>query len=191
MTVDTNRIKSELGKVGICVNNIYELVNIKKPYPLAIPVLIDLIKEDFEDIREKEGVVRALAVKEAIGMAGPVLISEYNRTPKELIFYRWAIGNTVYSIITENDIESILQIVQNKENGMSRQMFVAALGKVGSGKVEEVLIKLLDDEEVIPHALEALGRLKSKRAKEKISTLILHPKSLIKKEAQKALKKIS
>ncbi len=57
-------------------------------------------------------------------------------------------------------------------------------------KAEDVLIKLLDDDEVAAHAIEALCRMKSKKAREKILTLINHPKALIKKEAQKALKKL-
>jgi HEAT repeat protein len=191
MIVDENKIKSELGKVGMSINDIYDLVNTNEPYPLAVPVLLDLLKEDFEDIRDKQGVVRALAVKEAIGKASPILIAEYNRVSKEFSSYRWAIGNTIYTTITDDDVESILPIIKDKENGMSRQMFVAALGKVKSEKAEDVLIDLLDDEEVTPHALEALGRMKSKKAIEKIATLTSHSKPLIKKEAQKALKKIS
>jgi len=191
MAVDGNKIKSELGKVGISINDIYDLVNTNEPYPLAVPVLLDLLKEGIEHIGTKEGVVRALSVKEAIGIATPVLIAEYLRVPKDKMMLRWAIGSTIYTTITDDDTESILSIVQDKENGMSRQMFVAALGKVKSEKAEDVLIKLLDDEEVIPHALEALGRMKSAKSKEKIATLISHPKPLIKKEAQKALKKLS
>ncbi|SFI85097.1 hypothetical protein SAMN04487893_101367 [Myroides guanonis] len=104
---------------------------------------------------------------------------------------RWAIGNTIYITITEDDVEQILHIIQDKENGMSRQMFVAALGKTTSGKAEDVLIKLLDDDEVVVQALEALCRMKSKKSIEKILTLINHPKALVKKEAQKVLKKLS
>lgn len=191
MVVEMNKIKSELAKIGIGVNDIYDLVNTDKPYPTAVPVLLSLLQEGIEHIGVKEGVVRALAVKEAIGKASPVLIAEYNRTPKDKMLLRWAIGNTIYTTVTEDDVESILPIIQDKTNGMSRQMFVAALGKVQSEKAEDVLIKLLDDEEVTPHALEALSRMKSKKAKEKIAILINHPKPLIKKEAQKALKKLS
>lgn len=187
--VEANKIKSELAKVGVAVNDIYDLVNTDKPYPAAVPVLLNLLQEGIEHIGIKEGVVRALAVKEAIGKASPVLIAEYNRTPKDKMLLRWAIGNTIYTTITEDDVESILPIIQDKTNGTSRQMFVAALGKIKSEKVEDVLISLLDDEEVTPHALEALGRLKSKKAKEKISMLTNHPKALIRKEALKALKK--
>lgn len=189
--VEANKIKSELAKAGISVNDIYDLVNTDKPYPTAIPVLLNLLQEGIEHIGIKEGIVRALAVKEAIGKASPVLIAEYNRTPKDKTLLRWAIGNTIYTTITENDVESILPIVQDKTKGMSRQMFVAALGKVKSEKAENVLINLLDDEEVTPHALEALGRMKSSKAREKITMLTNHPKALIRKEALKALKKVS
>lgn len=191
MMVNGNKIRSELKKVGISINDIYDLVNTDLSYPLAVPVLIELIKEDFEDIKDKQGVVRALAVKEAIGKASPVLIAEYNRVSKDFSSYRWAIGNTIYTTITEDDVESILPIIKNKENGMSRQMFVAALGKVKSEKAEDVLIELLDDEEVTSHAIEALGKMKSKKAREKIEKLAIHSKLLIRKGAQKALKKIS
>ena len=191
MVVDENRVKSELEKVGIFINDIYDLVNTRDPYPLAVPVLLDLLKEGIEHHGTKEGVVRALAVKDAIGKASPILIAEYNRVPKDRMTLRWAIGNTVYTTITSDDVDSILPIVKDQKNGISRQMFVAALGKVESEEAEDALIELLDDEEVTPHALEALGRMKSKKAREKIATLTSHSKPLIRKEALKALRKIS
>jgi HEAT repeat protein len=191
MIVDMNFIKLELSKVGIEINDIYELVNTNEPYPTAIPVLLNLLVKGIDHSGTKEGVVRALAVKEAIGKASPVLIDEYNRISKDKMLLRWVIGNTIYTTITGDDIENIIPIVQDKTNGMSRQMFVAALGKVTSEKAENVLINLLADEEVVPQALEALSRMKSIRAKDKISILTKHPKALIRKEAIKALRKIS
>jgi HEAT repeat protein len=191
MEVDLNAIRRELRKVGISINDIYDLVNTNEPYPAAIPVLLKLLNDGIEHIGIKEGVIRALAVKEAIGKASSILIAEYNRTSKDNMLLRWSIGNTIFTTITDNDVEIILPIVQDKTNGMSRQMFVSALGKVKAEKAEEILIKLLDDEEVAAHALEALGRMKSKKAKDKISMLINHPKPLIRKEAKKALQKLS
>jgi HEAT repeat protein len=190
MIVEKDKIKTELEKVGIIINDIYDLVNTNEPYPSAIPILLHLLEQGVEDVKTKEGIVRALAVKEAIGKANPILIAEYNKVPKDKMMLRWAIGNTIYTTITESDVESILSIIQDKENGMSRQMFVAALGKVKSEKAESILIKLLDDEEITLHALEALGRMKSKKAKEKIAILANHPKAAIKKEAQKSLRQI-
>lgn len=191
MAIDMNRIREELTKVGIAINDIYDLVNTGMPYPAAVPVLLDLLQEGIDNVEIEEGVIRALTVKEAIGKASPILLDEYNKISKDKMLLRWTIGNAIYITITEDDVERILSIVQDKENGMSRQMFVAALGKVKSGKAEHILIELLNDDEVAIQALESLGRMKAKNAKEKISMLIKHPNALIRKEAQKALTKIS
>ena len=187
--LDTNRIKKELLKIGIQVDDIFDLVNTKKPYPKAIPVLLYLLGEVSHD-RLKEGIIRALAVKEAKGLAGKVLIDEYKKTPKNKLLLLWAIGNTMEVVISDNDIDDVLEIVADKDNGMSRQMFVIALGKMKSARVEQALIDLLNDEEISPHVLDALGRQKSLKARAKINKLTNHSKPLIRKEAQKALKKI-
>ncbi len=187
--LDTNRVQEELGKVGVQIEDIFDLVNTKEPYPKAIPVLLNLLSEVSHD-GVKEGIIRALAVKEAKGVAGKVLIKEYKKTPKDKSLLLWAIGNTMEVVISDDDIEDVLEIVADKENGISRQMFTVALGKVKSDRVEQALISLLDDDEISPHVLDALGRLKSQKAKSKISELTNHQKPLIRKEAQKALKKI-
>ena len=169
MIVNADFIKNELNKVGVAINDIYDLVNTKESYPKAIPVLIDLLRKDIEPINIKEGIIRALAVKEAIGLASPILLEEYNKISKDKMMLRWAIGNTIYTTITEEDIERIKIIVRDKSNGISRQMFVLALGKVkAKEKVEDILIELLDDDEVCPHAIEALARLKSKKSKREV-----------------------
>ena len=120
MKADESTIKQHLFRVGILVNGIYDLVNTRVPYPKAIPILLDLLDLEFDDIRTKEGIVRALAVKEAKGIATPFLIKEYNKTSEEFSSYRWAIGSSVFTTITKNDIEDVWPIVVNKENGMSR-----------------------------------------------------------------------
>lgn len=83
-----NKIKSELAKVGINIDDIYDLVNTNKPYPAAVPVLLDLLKEGIEHTGIKEGVIRALAVKEAIGKASPVLLDEYDKISKDKMLLR-------------------------------------------------------------------------------------------------------
>lgn len=189
MTVAT-KIKEELLKAGVRVNDIYDLVNTSKPYPEAIPVLVSMLREDIPDDVIKEGVIRALAVKEAKGMAGAVLIDVFHKTPKTKELIRWAVGNTMNSVITKEDVPKVCAIVRDKENGMSREMFVQSLGKVKTAATEEVLIGLLDDEEVVLHAVIALGRQKSQQAKEKLRLLLGHDEPVIRREAQKALNRI-
>jgi len=185
---DEKPLVEDLTKAGFNITSSWDLVNTKSSYKSAIPILLEHLSKPYH-LKNKEGIVRALAVKEAKGKASPLLIAEYNRIPKEKMLLRWAIGNTICTTITENDVDSILPIVLDKTNGTSRQMFVSALGKVTTRKVEDVLIQLLDDDEVAAQAIEALVRMKSKKSREKILILTSHPKALIKKEAQKALRK--
>lgn len=134
---------------------------------------------------------RALAVKEAQGKASKVLLDEFKRISKDNSLLLWTIGNTMEVIITDEDIEEIIEIVSNPENGTSRQMFVSALGKTKSERAEEILIGLLEDEQVKLHVIDALGKMKSERARSKIEEYTKNAKGVIKKEATKALKKIN
>lgn len=187
--LDSQYVKQELEYVGIFINDIYDLVNTKKKYPKAIPVLVKLLRE-VSDAAVKEGIIRALAVKEAKGVAGKALFKEYHTLKNSSKHLAWAIGNTIAVIITNDDEKDVLEIVQNPYNGMSRQMFALALGKIKSDSVEQVLINLLDDEEIVPHVLDALAMHKSRKAIDRIEALINHHNLLIRKEAHKALKKI-
>jgi hypothetical protein len=189
MVVDENKIKSELYRVGISIDSIYDLVNSSKSYPQGIPILIKFLKMGISDDTLKEGVIRSLAVKEAKGFAGSVLIEEFNRTPKNKIVLRWVIGSAIEVVITSNEIASVIEIVKDKTNGLSRQMFILALGKLPSKETEQVLLELLDDEEVVLYAITALTKIKSKRGIRKIKKYLTHSNPLIRKEAQKALKK--
>lgn len=188
-SIETSEMLFELEQAGVKVNTIWDLVNTRVSYPTAIGILINHLSKNYH-IKNKEAIFRSLAVKEAIGKASSALIAEYLKTPKKEENLRWVIGNSIFVTITKDDVDSILPIVQDRTNGMSRGRFVCALGKVKSEKVEGVLINLLDDDEVAPQALDALGRLKSQRAKEKIRSLLDHPQPLIRTEAKKALKKI-
>ena len=190
MIVDNHYIKNELLKVGISINGIYDLVNTGIPYPEAIPILIEIVDKKFDDIRIQEGVVRALTVKEAIGKANATLLSLYNATSKDKSLFRWAIGNAFNTIIIKDDVEEILRIIQDKTNEESRQMFVLALGKIKPKQAEDILIDLLDDDDVVAHAISTLGRMKSQRAREKILLLTSHSKTFIRNSAKAALKKI-
>ncbi|MEJ5092352.1 HEAT repeat domain-containing protein [Sphingobacterium faecium] len=186
---DAAELVKELNSIGIKVNSVWDLVNTSERYADAIPILINHLKKDYHE-KNIEGIIRALAVKEAVGKVTPYLITMYHQLTKDNDLLRWVIGNTIYMTITQDDVKSILPIVQDKTNGTSRQMFVAALGKIKSEEVEDVLINLLNDDEVVAQALGALGRIKSKKAKDKIAILTDHPRPLVRKEAQKALKKL-
>lgn len=182
---------ADLKAVGIEVKCVWDLVNTKESYWAAIPVLLEHLSKPYHH-RIKEGIIRALGVKDAKGKATPLLIAEYHKIPIKKMDMRWAVGNTVYTTITKADVESILPIVRDKENGFSREPFIVALGKIKSSVAEDVLIELLTDKEVAAYAVNALGKMKSKKALEKIGQLLESPQSsqMIKNEAIKAIRKI-
>lgn len=186
-----SKIKAKLEEVGVFVNNVYDLVHSHESYPQAIPVLLDLLKEGMEDSKLKEGVIRALAMKESAGKAGRPLIEEYHKIPKEKMILRWTIGQTIARIITNDELNDVLTIIQDKENGMSRQMFILGLSKLNSDKTEDILISLLNDTDVNIQAMDVLGKLKSKKAVSHIEPLLDHPNVIISKAAQKTIAKIN
>lgn len=150
----------DLNTVGVKVTSVWDLVNAASSYKAGIPILINHLSKPYHN-KIKEGIIRALAVNEAKGLAGAVLLEEFYKIPIENKNLRWIIGSTMEIVITEKDIDEIVNIVKNKANGMSRQMFIVALGKVKSEKVIQVLSELLKDKEVAPYASETLKKIKS------------------------------
>lgn len=187
---DEQPLINDLDKVGIKVNSCWDLVNSKSSYKKAIPILLEHLPKPYH-IKNKEGIVRALAVKEAKGIACRGILDEYQKSMGEGALYRWAFGNTIETIITKDYLEDVLNIVQNKENRSSREMFVMALGKIKSLQAEEVLMGLLEDEEVVLHAIFALGKLRSQKSKAEIEKRMTHKNKFVRAEAKKALKKIN
>jgi HEAT repeat protein len=138
----------ELADLDIKINSIWDLVNTKSKYPKAIPVLMKYLPL-VNYVRNKEGIVRALTVPEAKGLVVPLLVKEYLQLPIDKENLRWVIGNAVNATITESEVANIFSIVLNKENGLSRQMFVTALGKIKTDNVKSVLLQLSNDDDKV------------------------------------------
>lgn len=186
-------LKEKLLEVGLRIDSINDFIHTKKSYTEAIPVLIEFLSHTVDQIWWKEGIVRSLTTKDAKGIANKPLLEEYARTDKQKYpNFCWVIGNAFEIIIQPEDVDPILEIVKDKDNGTSRQMFVMALAKIKSRKedIENVLIPLLDDDDITGHVLYTLGKLKSEKAREKIVPFLDHPNSYYRREAKGALKKI-
>ena len=153
---ETIELVNELNLIGLNINSIWDLVNTKKSYPDAIPILIEHLSKDYSD-RNKEGIIRALAVKEAKGKVVSILIELYNKIPKEKQLLRWAIGNTICTVITKGEVESIIPIVQDETNGASRQMFVLALGKFKNDKIINILKEHSKESDIALQVTKALN----------------------------------
>ena len=61
----------ELRSTGLNISSVWDLVNTRKKYPPeVVPILVRHLSENYHE-KNMEGIVRALAVKEAKGKANP------------------------------------------------------------------------------------------------------------------------
>lgn len=186
----------ELSEVGWPVASVSELVNTKRAYPEAVPVLIRWLESlDDGELRKQqrdvEQVVRALAVSAARGKAAPTLVALFRRVQDPTgMGIRWAVGNTLEVVADDSVADELIGLATDRRYGPARQMVVLGFGRLRSERAEATLIELLKDDEVAAHAAMALGKLGSTRAVPALSGLLQHAKPWVRKEAMKALTKI-
>lgn len=173
---------------GIEVDTIADLFNKKMNYQAVIPVLIDWLQRIVNpDV--KEDVVRALSVKWARDTAAPqLLITEFEQAQDPTgTGLRWAIGNALEILANDSIADDLIRLATDRRYAKAREMIVVGLGKLKDPRVASVLIDLLDDEEMVGHAVMALGKLRASSARSRIEPLLNHPRSWVRKEAKKTL----
>jgi len=187
------QVATALQKVGLNVSSVYDLVNSKAAYAEAMPTLLKCLIEIDEPV-VKEGIVRALTVKEARGIAEDALLGEFEKIqpqePPNLQLLKWAIGNALSVVATDKSFERIVELLHDRQHGKSREMLAIALGNMKNPRAMGVLIELLNDDEVAGHALKALGKLKVQKARPQIERFLKHEKPWVRREASQALIKI-
>ncbi|MCH3883385.1 HEAT repeat domain-containing protein [Tenacibaculum aquimarinum] len=189
-------IVMELRNAGFKVSDLFDLINFKQTDFEYVNLLINLFdSEKVTDPIIKDGIIRAITVKKAKGIAEIKLLEFYNslKTEREKESIGWSIGNWFENLYSDLYFEQIKKISEDKNNGMSRQMFVMAIGKTKKHKLnaEKLLLELTFDNQVALHAISSLGKLKSTNSIERLTELTNDKNKTIKKEANKALKKIT
>jgi HEAT repeat protein len=188
-------ITMELRNAGFKVSDLFDLINFKQTDFGYVNLLLNLLdSEKVTDPIIKDGIIRALTVKKAKGIAEIKLLEFYNslKTEREKESIGWSIGNWFEHLYSDLYFDQIKKISEDKNNGMSRQMFVMALGKTKKHKsiAEKLLLELTFDKKVALHAISSLGKLKSTNSIGRLTELTNDKNKTIKKEANKALKKI-
>lgn len=158
-------------EVGIRIKSVSDFVHTSEKYPEAIPILIKHLTKPYHK-RIKAGIVRALSVKEAKGMANKAIVAEYRKASKDDFHFAWLFGNAMSVIVTDGDLDDLIQIVTDESNGESRTGFIEALAKIKSPTVIEVLHRLEKDKNqiVAERAMKMLAR--KARSKEKAKKVV-------------------
>ncbi len=89
----------------------------------------------------------------------PDLLAEY-RSPQSSDTVRWFISDKLYAIRSPKYAKDYIDIINNPDYGINRQMIVLLVGKLHIENAIPALIKLLEDDNVCLHAIIALGDFK-------------------------------
>ncbi|MEL6340577.1 MAG: HEAT repeat domain-containing protein [Myxococcota bacterium] len=187
---DATPILKELEAVGLKVDSVADLFNRKMDYRRAIPILTSWLHK-ISNANVKQDLIRALSVKWA-KQSAPLLVVEFERAydPKGTGL-RWAIGNALEVLASDKIADQMIRLATDRRYGRAREMVVLGLGRLKNDeRVVDVLLALLDDKDVAGHAVMALGRLGAQRAKQPLERFAQDERQWVRREAEKALRKL-
>jgi HEAT repeat protein len=142
---------------------------------------------DVTDESDKEFIVRCLGVKGFVEASKP-LINEFYKSNN--VTFKWAIGNSLSVISDINSLPELVKIAQEKEHGIARQMIVDGLGAYKNDDVKAVLVSLLNDDEVVGHAISGLSKTGDKNLIKHIEPFLTYKIKWVRNEASKAINKL-
>lgn len=184
--VDAAPVVEALRGVGFQVESVADLFRNNADYRSAVPILLEWLPR-VANLDVKQDIVRALSVKWA-RHAAPLLIAEFEKADDPTgTGLRWAIGNALEVLANDEIAGGMIQVATDRRYGRAREMVVVGLGKLKDARVTDVLLNLLADDEVVGHAVMALGKLRATVARSRIEPLLKHPKPWVRREAKKAL----
>lgn len=176
--------------VRVSVKSVWDLVNTRREYRRAIPVLVAHLRYEYP-YRIREGIARALTVKYAGEDAYAALVREFRKLPNAVgtaeLGFKWALGNAISVVADRSHFDGVVELARDKRHGASRDMMVLRLPGLNPIRAVDVLIELLSDDEVAGFAVKAIRKLKARKAHGQIERLLQHPNAWVREEARKAL----
>jgi hypothetical protein len=132
--------------VGVSVKSVWDLVNMRREYRRAIPVLVAHLRYEYP-YRIREGIARALTVKYAGEDAYAALVRKFRKSPTgayaaELEF-KWALGNAISVVADPGHFDEVVELARDKRHGATRDMMVLRLPRLDPRRAVDVLIDLL------------------------------------------------
>jgi hypothetical protein len=154
------------GKANLDVYSVGDLVNTSDSYPEAIPVLMRhlLLMKDRNFL---DGILRALTVKEARGIAFDSIYQMYIQDEDTNLYGAKAgMANALQFLAEKKDIPRIIDLALNQKNGSTRGYFIYKIASSANKNsvlyIKDVLEKLTKDtdKDIASMAQKALKRKK-------------------------------
>jgi len=145
----------DLEATGTRVSDVWDLVNTPTPYPRALPVLLAHLMHPYGD-RIREGIARALALKEARPLAWEQLISLIGSKslPKQVAD---GLMVALSAMARPTDLQAMLGLISDSSIGASRIFLVRNLMRSKKPEARQVLVNLRDDPDL---RMDIAARLK-------------------------------
>jgi HEAT repeat protein len=154
----------------------------------AYPVLIEWLPRAGHP-SVKATIARRLAETGRSSETAQGLLEEYRVATDDTL--RWSLADALTRIAPAADLAEIVELAADREGGRGRQMLVYALWRVPTDRSRAVIVELLDDPEVAPHAMFSLRRaFGSLEARRRLEPLADHPSERVSTAARDALRRI-
>lgn len=155
-------IVSALAEVGENVSSVFDFVNTARPYPAALPVLIDHLQRGGYPPRIMEGIGRALAVKPAVEW-WRILVDRYLNARDD--GERTGAGIALAACVTKREFDEFVELARRDidDPRNTRALFLRSLVRVDRERGWEV-VKSLEDDPVC--GVQARRMLEQKRRRD-------------------------
>ena len=108
---ETEYLLEDIENNGLIIDSVWDLVNTRQSYPEAIEPLRKHLSGNYH-IRNKEGIIRALGVKESGIKEVKALVNEYGKIDDENL--NWTIIMSIHNILRPQKIKDLL--IQTDDN---------------------------------------------------------------------------
>lgn len=124
---ETEYLLKDIENNGLIIDSVWDLVNTRQSYPEAIEPLRKHLSGNYH-IRNKEGIIRALGVKESGIKEIKALVNEYGKIDDENL--NWTIIMSIHNILrtkkikdlqdqTDEDDPFIRELIKNKKMSLN------------------------------------------------------------------------
>lgn len=145
----------DLQEAGHEVRSVWDLVNTASPYPKALPVLLDHLIRPYSD-RTREGVARALAVKDARPLAWDIMVGliQSRSLPKEVAD---GVMIAISAMARPADLSVLIGMLADKRIGSSRIFLVRKLMRSKRPEARQALMNSRADPDLQKEIVARLG----------------------------------